>query len=476
MSRLTGMLGKLRNSDFARGLENMHGQGKDDDRRAVQLAKESKGEDFSNATMWEMMGGTYPTGYRVRELAGRLPGPLGKAASAMTGGVSDPAYVEARDKIGIGLSNKGTSELAGEVAGTLTNDFVGNRSRNYWWLLNAPQAVVDVASDSAYRKAKPDLYGSSPLQRDSGVFTYNPTATNKDAIGYAQGQGWMSQGDNPVPKKGINSQALRQVKPGDFSSAGEANDQARSKFLRGMGVLKENDSYDPQVLSRLNEDQLSQLNRDLGSNRILMKRNAEPGMVNTLNLPAQVAINTGIGMMNPFGGQEGYKAVFESEDDPAVSANPLAEVAAKYILGRTGNLLAWDEFNEARPDVSKNEYGRYKAFKFDKEADLNPFDDGKMTAPTGVLKYTQEGIHGPEVQFLGRSLPVATAIMPTAAAVAGTAAGLRATGGRGKVLGGLIGGILGAATGMGGGNLIEGERRRRNQLENEADALQYQSL
>ena len=56
---------------------------------------------------------------------------------------------------------------------------------------------------------------------------------------------------------------------------------------------------------------------------------------------------------------------------------------------------------------------------------LNLFDDGQVVLPTGVLKYTNEGIHGPEVQFLGRSLPVDTGIMPTAAAIVGTA--LRST-------------------------------------------------
>ena len=45
-------------------------------------------------------------------------------------------------------------------------------------------------------------------------------------------------------------------------------------------------------------------------------------------------------------------------------------------MGRTGNLLPYDEFVKVRPDVSKEEYGRYKAFKFDKEDRLNPFDDG----------------------------------------------------------------------------------------------------
>ena len=84
--------------------------------------------------------------------------------------------------------------------------------------------------------------------------------------------------------------------------------------------------------------------------------------------------------MNPFGGSDGYKAVMPSEDDPQKTSNILGEVGAKYVLGRTGQLLAWDDFKEVRPDVSKDEYMRYKALKFDNKMDLNPFDDGKAVA------------------------------------------------------------------------------------------------
>ena len=105
---------------------------------------------------------------------------------------------------------------------------------------------------------------------------------------------------------------------------------------------------------------------------------------------------------------------------------------------------------------------RYKAFKFDKEGDLNTLD-GTLTAPTGVVKYTNEGIHGPEVQFLGRSIPLATGILPTAAAIAGTALGARG----GRVGRGLGVGLASMAGGQVLGNAIENERRRRNQEENE---------
>ena len=199
--------------------------------------------------------------------------------------------------------------------------------------------------------------------------------------------------------------------------------------------------------------------------------------VRSLALPASLAINTGMGLTNFTGGSDGYEAALPSQDDPTKTSNVIGEVAAKYILGRTGNLLPYDEFKKVRPDVSKGDYMRYKAFKYDKEGDLNPFDDGKITLPTGVLKATTEGIHGPEVQFLGRSLPVATTILPTVTAIAGTAAGVY--NGSKKFMGvvpptntpirrGLIGGGLGYAAGLITGNIIENERRNRNQRALEA--------
>ena len=205
------------------------------------------------------------------------------------------------------------------------------------------------------------------------------------------------------------------------------------------------------------------------------ERNYAPGHVDLLGIPAGIAINSSIGLLNPFGGQEGYKAVMPDEEDPTKTTNVLGEVAAKYILGRTGGLLNWDDFKEVRPDVSKDEYMRYKAFKYDNDMDLNPMD-GDLVAPGGILKYTNEGIHGPEVQFLGRSLPLATGILPTAAAIAGTAYGAKYGAGEGNargrgVRGGLIGGLGSLAASTALGNVIENERRKRNKAENERDQI-----
>ena len=197
------------------------------------------------------------------------------------------------------------------------------------------------------------------------------------------------------------------------------------------------------------------------------KRKYEPGMAEALLIPSGFAINQSIGLMNPMGGQEGYKAVFESEEDASKTSNPIMEVGAKYILGKTGNILPWEEFKQVRPDVSKDEYMRYKAFKFDNEMDGNITDDGQVIAPAGIAKYTTDGIHGAELQFLGRSLPVNTGLLPTATALAGTTIGAR----RGGIKGGLLGGALSTAGGMLAGNLLEDERRRRNAQENQIDTI-----
>ena len=210
------------------------------------------------------------------------------------------------------------------------------------------------------------------------------------------------------------------------------------------------------------------------------QRNYRSGMVAALGAPVGFAINQGMGLMTPFGGYEGYEAVVPNAQDPSKTDNAVLEVASKYILGRTGNLLDWDEFKKVRPDVSKGEYNAYKAFKYDKAIDVNPFDDGNISLPGGVLRATTDGIHGAEIQFLGRSLPVNTALVPFLSSVAGTMAGVR----RGRkyrkggefegqvdpdaVKRGLMGGTAGALGGMAIGNTIESERRKRNEASNQA--------
>ena len=196
----------------------------------------------------------------------------------------------------------------------------------------------------------------------------------------------------------------------------------------------------------------------------IAKRNFEPGDVASLLIPSGLAVNTGIGLMSPFGGAQGYEAAIPDEDDKRKTSNVIAEIGSKYFLGQTGNLLPYSEFSQDRPDVSKGEYNRYKAFKYDREMDLNPFDDGQVTLPGRVIKATTDGIHGPEVQILGKSLPATTGLLPLATAMAATTYG--ATRAR-PIRGGLRYGLGGFAAGTAAGAIAEELRRRAGSVSNE---------
>ena len=375
------------------GASEAFGLGKEDFREALKRGYVAEGRETDASKIDQMMGSNR-TITMARELMG----------------MANPAQVQARNEMGIGLSpDRATRE--GQVLGTLASDVVQDRGRSIWWLLNAPQAAANVTQEALLGKVAPDLYAAD-IQLDA---TGNPITS----VRAAKNAGLLGPTNKPLA--GVTT---------TYEDVGERRNGKPIK------------------------------------SKVYRKRKYAPGMVEALAIPSGLAVNAGVGLLNPFGGAEGYKAVIPSDEDPSKTDNAVAEIAAKYLLGRTGGLLPWDEFKKVRPDVSKDEYMRYKAFKFDNEGDANPFDDGQVVLPTGVIKATTEGIHGPEIQFLGKSLPLATAVMPTAAAILGTAYGARGGPRRGLAVG--LGSALGA---MGIGNAIEEERRRRNALENQIDTI-----
>ena len=325
------------------GAEEAFGHGREDFREALKRGYAAEGRETDGSRLNQMMGSNR-TVTMMRDLMGK----------------SRPAHVKARNDMGLGLSEDRATKI-GQILGTLGADVVQDRAREFWWLVNAPQASANIVQELLNHKYAPGLYAADIVKDVNGA----PITSDRAA-----------------------------------KVAGLINDSG--KPMAGVTT-----SY---------EDLGRRVNGKPVRDKVYRKRRYKPGNVDALAIPAGLAINSGIGLMNPFGGQEGYKAVLESEDDPSKTSNVIGEVAAKYILGRTGNLLPWDEFKKVRPDVSKDEYMRYKAFKFDNDGDLNPFDDGQVSLPTGVIKATTEGIHGPELQFLGRSLPVTTALLPTATA------------------------------------------------------------
>ena len=322
-------------------------------------------------------------------------------------GKADADAISARQSLGMGPKPTMAGQL-GQLSGAIGHDLVNDKSRSIYWLLNAAQATGNVINEGAMAYANKDLYGAQEI-------------------------------DIPFADKIA------------LQNAGLAHEE-------GTGPNR-------KIVPNQNVTQ--------GKNGMTKRRNYRSGAVAALGIPAGYAINQGLGLMTPFGGYEGYEAVIPNAEDKSKTDNVIGEIAAKYIMGRTGNLLPYDEFSKVRPDVSRGEYNAYKAFKYDKKGDLNPFDDGQMTLPTGIIKTTADGIHGAEVQFLGRSLPVNTALVPFAGAVAGGMMGVRprkqfrdaGTFDPRAVRRGLIGGALGTAAGTVLGNLLEGERRRRNELE-----------
>ena len=343
---------------------------------------------------------------RINEMTGAYPTGIRfkEAFQDITGAKLKPKESRARmirDDLGIG-AEKTRRDRAGQLLGTVAKDITQDDTRGFYWLLNAAQAVGNVGAEYGLAKANPKLYGQTTQKTASG----QPLTNNPKGPTYkiAQNRGLLDGQGKPT--KGV----------------------------------------------KINED---------GE---IQKRNFEPGDKAALMIPTGIAINAGMGLLSPFGGIEGYEAAAPSQEDKSKTANVLQEVGLKYFMGKTGNLLPYDEFSKARPDVSREEYNKYQAFKYGKDTDMNVFDDGEVTLPGRLAKFTTDGIHGAELQFLGRSLPFYTTAIPYAAALAGGAIGVR----RDKpIRGGLVGGLAGLAVGQVAGNLLENERRRRNAAENQ---------
>ena len=333
---------------------------------------------------------------------------------------SEPIYRERRKEMGMSLSDD-TPTRIGQIGGTIANDLTQDHSRGLWWLLNAPQATGNVINEYALSKANPELFSHD----DTGYSV--PTMDGKEPKVYAK-QEYTAANKDKYKKA---------VAAGLISKEG----------VKRKGVGQKDGRF--------------------------TKRKFAPGDVASLAIPTGIAINAGIGLLNPLGGSGGYAAAVPSSEDPAKTENAVLEVAAKYILGKTGNLLPYEEFSKHRSDVDRGDYNRYKAFKYDKDTDLNVFDDGKVTLPTGVAKFTMEGIHGPELQFLGRSLPATTTLVPFLGALAGGVAGVRT---KRPIKGGFLGGTAGLIAGSAAGMIGEEIRRRAssnaNQLEG-GNAEQY---
>ncbi len=381
--------------DFSKGFTDAYGEGREDQILAHHRERKLRNKAIE-APRGQKLLATNRSATFLRDLLG----------------TSTPAAREVREEMGLGLKPTTMGKL-GQGLGVLAGDLTQDRTREAWWLLNAPQAVANVTQEGLLNKIRPDLFDThqimhgSPLKTKAGKELPNQPkervlTTSPEDMDIAYAKGYVDNYGNPTRGVSIQDGEFRQV-------------------------------------------------------------NHAPGWVDSLMIPSGIAVNAGIGLLNPMGGSGGYDAVFASDEDRTKTDNVIGEIAAKYILGRTGNLAPYEEFVKHRPDVSRGEYNAYKAFKWDKKGDID-IRDGDFTVPTGILKGSMDGIHGPELQFLGRSLPATTALMPIAATIAGTTYG--ASRGKKPIRNAFVGGMTSLAASSGLGMLIENERRNRNMRDN----------
>ena len=400
-------------SDVGEGFKADYELGREDRRNAFLRGRKLKGETEESARIDALIG-THPASFRVQEGLGKIK----------------PEDKQALQELDMALRGS-TAHKTGQFLGSMANDLTQDATRSVYWLLNAAQATGEVVNEKLLAETVPQLYRKSPVQSTD--------------IPYKKGAGGKEDRILNIKDKMMREEMLNRGYAKNIMQGGE------EKLTASRGY-----SFD-----------------DVGD---LQKRNYSPGMVQALAIPTGIAINSGLGLLTPFGGYEGYKAALPSEEDPTKTSNVVGEVALKYMMGKTGNLLPYNEFVKVRPDVSRDEYNAYQAFKYDKSEDYNPLD-GDFSIGGGALRGTSDGIHGAELQFLGRSLPATTAGIPYATALAGTLGGALAGRGKGKAaIGGLLGGMGGVTAGIAAGNIIEQERRRRNAQENLADTSAFNSI
>lgn len=365
----------------------------------------------------------------------------------------------------------------GYALGGMANDFTNNATRNMWWLINAPQAVVDITSEAAVAKANPNLYREEivDLQQaiDQSLVRYSPDY-DQSAINRVVKQ--REALTEPLPD--LTGEA---AEFGGYTAAGaeadrKAIEEAVKKEMYSRDNAKNYKRAAPGVRVRF----------DKGTKQFEVRRRAySPTLVNLASmLPAAAAINTGIGLMGSedngsiTGRQAGYTAAVPDELDPRVTANAVAEVGMRYILGREGRLMDMEDFLLERPDVTAGEYASYKGYLRDRETDLNPFDDGRFNI-AGVLKGNADGIRGAEVNFLGKSMGLNDTGIPVASAIVGSTLGALAgrhpsvRGNKAAVIGSLIGGgAAGLFGGQAAGSALE-ENRRRSNFEKRSPGIDY---
>lgn len=116
----------------------------------------------------------------------------------------------------------------------------------------------------------------------------------------------------------------------------------------------------------------------------------------------------GFSVLNPVRDEEGKIA------DRTKSENVPAEYFGRYITGRTGRLLPWEDFQKERPDVDFDTYSNYRKYLY----------QDKGVDGLGILKGSARGLNEPEFRVFGYRVP-ASGVAGSAGALGGLAAAAR---------------------------------------------------
>lgn len=214
---------------------------------------------------------------------------------------------------------------------------------------------------------------------------------------------WLS--NHPLAQLSLASEypAIHSGLAPDYPALAEKARAAEPDIQLGMEVLDDMHAHDAGF---------STMNVRNGGLPLAVARYALPAMATAAMVQASGnfdAANLGQGGRTP-----GFEAILPVPGDASRSSNVPVELAARYLFGRTGRLLPWEQFHQERPEVAKSDYLSYKAHQF---------DGGLLDL--GLIKGTGRNLEGePEFTMMGFRVPL-SAVGAAAGAMGGGVAGAR---------------------------------------------------
>ena len=149
---------------FLSGFIQTVGEDSEHFREANEAVVTGRGDDYKAQSRFSKMMAEHPTIATLQDLFEK----------------GDADLRNERKARGMGLSDDNVTRT-GQVTGRVAQDIVRDSSRSVWWLLNAPQAVVDVAAEELIRRANPDLKSESVVRDAAGNKVYYDTADPRAA-------------------------------------------------------------------------------------------------------------------------------------------------------------------------------------------------------------------------------------------------------------------------------------------------------